>query len=521
MSRIGLGFFFLAALALATGGILRLIFNQWENSLWLPLIFSGGFLVAGMVKEWATIKSFLSLRTTRHGANMGTVILIAIVGLGAVNFISYKKNKKWDLTEEKINSLSDQSTKILEALTDDVQILGFFAQNAQGAEQVRFQFDQVTKLFSDESGKVKIQVYDPLKRPDLQKEYGIEVNGTVVLKYKDKKTTIQEVSEESLTNALIKVTRGTNKVVYFMSGHGEMDAENSDKPEGVGQFKKALEEASYDVKTFKFVETGKIPEDATLVAVLGPKQPLLQPEIDALLGYAAQGGALFLAMDPGVKHNLGELTKRLGVEFRNNYIVDQVGQLLGVGAAVAIGIGYSPNSEITKKFGQDMTGFRLASSLRKVEGLGTLRFDELVKSSPQSFSKSQLSDKVKFEEGTDEKGPLAIGFTVAGTLPETSFPASVKVDPGQAKEFNAVIFGDSDFLGNGGLTFQLNRDLAMNSLSFLAKDKDLLSIRPKELKATELVITRTQLILLVLGLALVPLSFFITSGVMWYRRRSA
>ena len=521
MSRFGIGLFFLAALALATGGVLRLIFNQWENSLWIPLIASGVFFAVGIMKEWVTIRDFLSLRTTRHGANMGTVILVAIVGLGAVNFISYKKNKKWDLTEEKINSLSDQSVQVLTGLTEDVQVLGFFAQNAQGAEQVRAQFDQVTKLFTDESAKVKIQVFDPLKRPDLQKEYGIEVNGTVVLKYKDRKTTIQEVSEESLTNALIKVTRSTNKVVYFMQGHGEMDIENHDKPEGAGQLKKELESASYDVKTFKFVETGKIPEDASLIAIIGPKQPLLQPELDALLEYAANGGALLLAMDPGMKHNLGDLSKKLGVEFRNNYVVDQVGALLGVGAAVAIGVKYSASSEITKKFGQDMTGFRLASSLRKVEGVQTLRFDEIVQSSPESFSKNELAKQVKFDPASDEKGPLVIGMTASGTLPESSFPANTKVEPGKAKEFNAVVFGDSDFLGNGGLTFQLNRDLALNSLSYLAKDKDLLSIRPKELKGTKLVVTRTQSILLAIALGLVPLGFFITSGVMWYRRRSA
>ncbi|MBX9768153.1 MAG: GldG family protein [Bdellovibrionales bacterium] len=521
MSKIGIGLFFLAALALATGGVMRLIFNQWEPSLWIPLISSGVFLAVGVLKEWVTIRDFFSLRTTRHGANMGTVILIAIIGLGAVNFISYKKNKKWDLTEEKINSLSEQSTKILAGLSDEVQILGFFAQNAQGAEQARAQFDQITKLFSDESSQVKVQIYDPLKRPDLQKEYGVEMNGTVVLKYKDKKTTIQEVSEEALTNALIKVSREANKVIYFMTGHGEMDLENSEKPEGAGQFKKSLQEASYDVKSFKFVETGKIPEGAAVIAIVGPKQPLLQPEMDALLAFAANGGALLLAMDPGMKHNLGDLAKKLGVEFRNNFIIDQVGNLLGVGAAVAIGIQYSPNSDITKNFGQDMTGFRLASSLRKIEGMDTLRFDEIVKSTPQSFSKKELSDKVKFVEGTDERGPLTIAMAVSGNLPESSFPTSIKIPAGQAKEFNALIIGDSDFLGNGGLTFQLNRDLALNSLSHLAKDKDLISIRPKELKGTQLVITRTQTILLFLGLGLVPLVFFTTSGVMWYRRRSA
>jgi ABC-type uncharacterized transport system involved in gliding motility auxiliary subunit len=244
--------------------------------------------------------------------------------------------------------------------------------------------------------------------------------------------------------------------------------------------------------------------------ILGPKQALFESEISLIQDYLKSGGKIFIAGDPGQKHNLSKITNLVGVNLDGTYIIDSVGQLVGASAALAVGVLYSPSSEITKGFQNQMSGFQLASP---VSSLGSQNFkvDELVKSSPSSFNKKNIESSVSFNKETDKKGPFAIGISSVGKL------------QGSDKESFSVIFGDSDFLTNQFfLQLPMNRDLALNSVSFLTQEKDLISIRPKTPKMTSFVITQTQFLILLFGVILpVPLLSLIGSIFLWYRRRHA
>ncbi len=218
-----------------------------------------------------------------------------------------------------------------------------------------------------------------------------------------------------------------------------------------------------------------------------------------------------MAADPGQNHNLGAFLKNFGVDFKNNYVIDQIGQLVGFSAAVAIGMTYSKSSEITKKFGEQMTAFQLASQITKAPDMPQdFQIDELVQSSPASFAKKELSHEVK-PQATDPKGPLPVALSVTGKL-------AVK----DAKEFSMVAVGDSDFVTNQMLQMQLNRDLAVNSFAFLAKDAELITIRPKQAKGTTLQMEQTTARAAFWGIFIpVPLLMFALSVIMWMRRRGA
>src|SRR5690606_17768915 len=65
-----------------------------------------------------------------------------------------------------------------------------------------------------------------------------------------------------------------------------------------------------------------VPEDATVVLVLGPSQPFLPAEIEALDRYAKRGGHLLLALDPeaGVDHT--ELAKIAGLAWHKTLLAN-------------------------------------------------------------------------------------------------------------------------------------------------------------------------------------------------------
>jgi ABC-type uncharacterized transport system involved in gliding motility auxiliary subunit len=94
--------------------------------------------------------------------------------------------------------------------------------------------------------------------------------------------------------------------------------------------------------------------------------------------------------------------------------------------------------------------------------------------------------------------------------------------PGAEKEFEVVVAGDSDFMRNEMYRGSLNRDLATNMVSALAKDTDLVSIKPKMPKGTALYVTNTQLMIILFAFCLpVPILSFFMGGFLWWRRKSA
>lgn len=87
-------------------------------------------------------------------------------------------------------------------------------------------------------------------------------------------------------------------------------------------------------------------------------------------------------------------------------------------------------------------------------------------------------------------------------------------------ETRVVVFGDSDFASNGVLGIQGNRDMFMNSLSWLTQQENLISIRAKEANDRRLTLTATQQSNIIwLSLLVVPGLVFAIGIYGWYRRR--
>jgi ABC-type uncharacterized transport system involved in gliding motility auxiliary subunit len=517
MSKLGNVLIFIGLILLILGFVsFRALANGMMPFVWVLLGLGLACILVAIFKD---IKFFIELagqRTTKHGLNLGVLVLIVVAIIFGVNFIGYKHVKKIDYTKEGLHSLSDQTKKVLKSLDSDMQVRAFFVDNSGEGAAEKGRFKDVADLYAVESPHVKISFTNPVKNPALAKQYDITASGTVSIEYKGRKAKFEDLTEQGFTNAIIKITRDKNKIIYFTTGHGEHDIESTD-PTELQQFKKYLSDSSYDVKPLSFAQTQKVPDDAAVVIVAGPKQAFFQPEIEALKDYLYKGGKMLVALDPGTKSNLGQLTDQLGVEFKNNYIMDQLGMLVGGGIATATGIQYSSSSEITKGFRNAMTVFQLASQLKVAKNKPeTIQVDEIVKSSPASIASPVLQERgeLKMVEGRDEKGPVDIAAQATGKLKE---------EPGKGapQEFSAVVVGDSDFLTNQLIDAQLNHDFALNTVSFLAKDKELVSIRPKQSEGNMITMTPVQSTLLYYGIVwIVPILMLFTGGTFWYRRRT-
>ncbi len=491
----------------------RFVVGGWNNAMFLPLVIILGFFTYAVFQERRTITEFLTLRTAKQGMNMGVMIVLALAFAVIANVFAVRHERKFDWTSDRMNSLSDQSLKAAQNLKSNVEFVLLYRKEAQGEENVQPHVRDIMDMYKNVSAKIKYVSYSALERPDVAQNFDFKTGSwALYLTQGAQHIRIDQPTEEEVTKALIKIGRAKKKVIYLTAGHGEHDFSER-KPEAITDFVDDLQ-TTFEVKALSIAkEQNKIPTDADIVGVIGPQQQFLDSEIDALRTYARSGGHLFLALDPGMHHNLAQLLKTFGVEFQNNYVVDPHATVKGAGNIAAIGSDYSAVSDITKTFKSGMNIFLLASSLMKAPDVPlSLRIEDLVKTDPTALMTTKLEQQPKIEG----HGPFVVGMQITGKLPAFK---DGKIPEG--KEFSAVVFGDSDFLANTIFHDNLNRDLALNSFLFLSADKDLISIRPKAPRGQKLEVTGERFAELVLLFLAITLALFTTSGVVWWRRRSA
>ena len=87
-------------------------------------------------------------------------------------------------------------------------------------------------------------------------------------------------------------------------------------------------------------------------------------------------------------------------------------------------------------------------------------------------------------------------------------------------EARLAVFGDSDFASNSAVGIQGNRDLALNTINWLAQQENLIAIRPREPEDRRITLTADQQARVYwLSLLLLP-GFIAGAGIYtWWGRR--
>jgi ABC-type uncharacterized transport system involved in gliding motility auxiliary subunit len=272
-----------------------------------------------------------------------------------------------------------------------------------------------------------------------------------------------------------------------------------------------------------------VPADAAVVVVAGPTTDFFPPEIDELRKYLQGGGKIFLMIDPPEKPGAPPLTnliafaKEWGIDVGNNIVVDVsgVGQLIGTDASVPVATHYLTHA-ITQNF-RLMTAYPLARSVAAVPG-GTSGHtaQNFVETSANSWGETDIDDllktgKVENDKTKDLQGPVTLGAAMQETMKGSdSDKNSDKARP----EARMVVMGDSDFAANYAIGIQGNRDMFLNVMSWLSKQENLISIRPKDPDDRRLTMTSAQQkSVMWFALLILPAAVFGAGVITWARRR--
>jgi ABC-type uncharacterized transport system involved in gliding motility auxiliary subunit len=504
------------------------LFVPWLTRLrWILVIAGGVLFVVSLALNAREAQGVLGRRGTRYGAGAAVMIVLALGVVVFANALSSRHNVRWDFTENRRNTLSPQTIQMLKTLKAPVEAIAFFRTDTPGKRTAE---DLLGQYASFSGGKFTWRLEDTDKAPGLAREYGVESYGTVVVKggAGDQARTekVLDAEEEKLTNALLKVTRAGKRIVYVLKGHGEREITNTDRP-GLSQARDQMQKANYEVKELLLARDPKVPDDASVVIVAGPKTDLFPPETAALDAYIARGGKVLFMATPFQAEGLRTYLEKYGVLLDDDVVIElnPIGQLFGVGPLVPIVSQYDQHP-ITKDLAGVMTLFPLT---RSVEAVKTppkgASIQPLAKTSAQSWGETDKSVFTKGEakpDPSEKAGPLAVAL-VATVDAEAKLEA--KSDGAESKKpvkARLVVVGTADFASNQFLGAQGNRDFFLNVVSWLAEEEDLLSVRPKDSKQNPIVLTSAQSnLVLWLPLAVLPGAVLLCGLMANARRRRA
>ena len=476
----------------------------------------------------------LGSRQVKQGS-LGLVIVFLGVGVAvAGNYIAQRHPKQHDTTEGGLHTLAPQTDKVVKALEEPVQVLAFLSEGFEGKVRVQGLLENYRVLNPD---KIKLRWIDPLYDPNVAEQYGITLDGTVLLEVGSSRRQLTQVTEEELTNALIAVTRKETKKVYFLEGHGEKTP-LLEREDSLAQAMGELSKKGFAVETINLVAKGQIPDDARVIISAGPRREFLPAEEQALDAWLRDGGRMILMLDPNIPTQLTSFAAKWGVDAPESTILDQVGQSY-IGDATTPVVTPSAQHKITQDLMGSLAIMQMARPLRQGTALPGGSVEMLVASTENAWGETDLSSLtppaagenpaprvVEFNEGADIAGPvnvLALAEWPGAAVSQDPPPADGTSPEGDGKKRQGMlaVFGDSDFISDVLFTQQINGDLFLNTVSFLAQEEDLISIRPRPTQGQPYVPTEAQgAFTMWMSVVVLPGSSFLMALLMYLRRRA-
>ncbi len=469
-------------------------------------------------------------RTVKGGSYSAAYVLVFIAILAAVNYLASQYNKTYDATEQKLYSLSDQTLKILSDLGNDVTIYHF-------DQKARFrQAEDSLTRYENASSRVTVKYLDPDADPAVAQAMNIRTYGTTLVEVGANREEATTTGEEDVTNALIKVLKGSEKTACFLTGHGEADPSDSDR-NGFAIAQTETESANYATKTVSLLESPEIPSDCTVVVVAGPEKSYLDEEVTLLRDYVNGGGRLLLMVDFQSTPELAALAGEWGVTVNDDIVIDRsgIGSLFGGGPLSPLIADYDSIHPITKVMGNVASFFTMTRSVTRADSTGEWDVTELLKTTAGALATSDFKiegGELDFPEDADlTQGPINVAVAATYALPDQpadEAEADAAPAPGEeiqsaqeeSKEARVVVTGTSRFARNVSLGRGGNLDLYLNMLSWLVSDEDLISIRPTDPESTPIELSGSEIRRIFFGLVVfLPLMIIVAGVRTWWVRR--
>jgi ABC-type uncharacterized transport system involved in gliding motility auxiliary subunit len=436
------------------------------------LIVSAGLIILGLaayaIMEPERVRRFFTGRQARYGSN-ALVMTIAFLGILIVgNVLAFQNPKQvLDLTEDNVNTLSPELASALETLPEKVTATAFFAQGSSTASTEQL----LSNIKANSNGKFDYQFINPDLDPQAARSAGITGDGKILLQMGDQKEIVALASETEILKGMLRLLNPGSHVVYFLTGHGERDIEQPGEA-SMTRAKTTLESKNYTVQPLNLLAENEIPEDASLIVIAGPLQPVSEEEVNLLKEFLANGGSLIVMEDPTALTEFGDASDPLadmlaqdwGITLNNDIVID----LNSTQPTTAASAYYDSGHPITISMNNLAAFFPFTRSFTLAGSTEAATLTPLVQTNERSWGETDFTSLTQggAEVGMDDtemQGPLTLA--VAGENSATGG--------------RVVVFGTSNFAVDQIFDAYGNGDMFVNSVDWAAEQEGGAGITPK------------------------------------------
>jgi ABC-type uncharacterized transport system involved in gliding motility auxiliary subunit len=437
-------------------------------------------------------------------------ILLFLVFMGLTVWLAEQKSHEFDLTWGNRNSLTETSASLLEKLDQPITITAFVRDDSK---TIRDLISDLVERYRRHKADITLEFLNPDLVPQLVREHGITVDGQLLVQYGNRQETLQDVSEKSLTQLLVKLAGTDNSYIAYLQGHGERNL-LGDANHDLGRFGQQLERKGYILQSLNLVKTQSIPANTRILVIASPRTEFLEGEIEIITSFIEAGGSLLWLTEPEYTDNLDELAASLDIKRLPGVIVDATSQLLGISdPTFALAVEY-PQHSITGSL-HSQTLFPKATGLVSADE-SDWEIQPILQTLARSWTElnPDAADTLRFDEGTEERpGPVTLGLALERNISGENQSADMTQ--------RIIVVGDGDFLSNTYLGNGQNLDLGNAIVEWLNQNDNFIDIGVVSAPDTQLDISQAGAItLLLLFLVFIPFGLLATGITIWLKRRN-
>ena len=456
------------------------------------------------------VKSGGVSRSFKTFAALG-VLGAAVLAVNA-NVLVARWYKRWDLTAERLYTLSPATVSILHSLDQPLDVTVLLAK----ADPLNVSVRQMLTAYGAETTKLKVSYVDPDQNPAefqaVQQKLGLMTgraeDGRVVtdasvvvsrgdrhwfvtseelVHYDDDSGKAQPRLEQSLTEAIANVLGDTKSKACFSIGHRELSSDDVG-PEGVAELRHRLEKSNFDVQTVDLAAPGSSLKECQLLVVPGPSVPFDDSATNRVVDFIKGGGSAYVLVAPilgedrrVVRSGLEPVGQLIGVDFGQDLVLETDAAVRLPRGAGEVFFSLPRPHEVTRgleREGVKLDSRVLVSSAQSLRILPNSPAKVLLASSDQALSLRDLSallDPARKDDPIEHAPAASYSVAVAAELPKPA-GSSAKYGPRVVLAGSANLvwnrnYGDSSLFGD--------RLFTENALSWLGSRPALVSVPEK------------------------------------------
>lgn len=432
-------------------------------------------------RETNGIFSFKS-NTFRNGGYSAISIAVMVAIVIIVNLIVSKvpiKYTQYDMSNNKMYTMSDTAKKIVKGLKKDVTIYYLVSDSKKESDVSITGVTKLLEQYESASSHVDMQIKNPELYPDFGQKYDASTDTILIVECDKRYKTINYSDIYTLTNeeevytygasadyqfngdgmianAINYVTNAKLPSMYCLTGEGEQELDE--------ELKSNLVAANMVVEDLNLVNEASIPENCDCLLINAPEYDINANATKAILEYLKNGGKTFIAvnnMSNKDMPNLASVLKEYGVEVQDGMVIERDAGYINSNLPNYCAPEFC-DTEITEKFvAQNVRGlFDNVQSIKEIEGKrDTISVEPIMKTSSQAVLSNTSNDSEK-----TVSGPFNLAVMITDTNENMEETDSEDADSSGATNAQLVVFG-TDAITDPSL-YQ-NRITTINAYLFL------------------------------------------------------